>query len=96
MRDDEETNPRMLKQYVPWWFQPNGLFLVDKEWKVKELRVEAERRNLLITGTKDELIERINNSSYKYNLSNDNFHAPTYTEVDRTKIPKCYPEVYDK
>lgn len=96
MKEEEENNPRMLPKYKPSWM---GSSLVDSTWKLVDLKAEAQRRGLKVTGKKDELIARINasnpNNLAKELLSDDKFTASRYIEVENNDRPSCYPEVYE-
>lgn len=97
MRDDEESNPRMLPKYHKWWVDKNSL--VNDTWDIKDLMKEANRRNISYdkkTISKNELIDSINKTTRLYDLSNDNFTGPIYIPKDMNKLPSCYPEVYDR
>ena len=93
MRGEEESNPLMLKRYRPWWLNN---FLVDSSWTVPRLKTEAVRRGLVGVGNKEELISLINKSAATFDLSDDNFTGPAFTEVQIKSLPKCYPEIYSR
>lgn len=93
MREDEETNPRMLPAYKPWW--AGDVTLMTEKLKLPELKEEASRRNIDMTGKRSELIERINAVALIYDLSDRNMKKPTFTDNSSVAFPKCYPQSYD-
>lgn len=93
MREEEKNNPRIISQYKPWWMDRNPL--VDRTWKVAELREEATRRNLDTSGSKSELIDKLVASSRMYDLSDSNFRVPTFVSSEEKAPSKCYPEHYE-
>lgn len=96
MRDEEKNNPRMLPEYKPWWVDTNTI--VNDTWKVADLRKEAERRGIDPLGKKNELIERLVESSKTYSLTDDNFFNPIFTESNNDKLisRNCFPQTYNK
>lgn len=93
MREEENKNPDILPKYNPWWKSNN--FRVDLTWPQKQLIPEAIRRGIDISCTKEELVERINQSFELYNLSDENFRVPKILESENVTAP-CYPEVYER
>ena len=95
MREEEANNPRILPKYNPKWL---GSAVVDKTWKLADLKSEAMKRGLKSTGKKEELIERINTSrpSVTANLLSDEFFtAPRYIPVLKEDKASCYPDIYE-
>jgi PAB1-binding protein PBP1 len=93
--EKENSNPRVLPVYRPWWTEKN--FAVEEEnWKLPALQTEAKRRGLSSKGNKKELIDRINASYLQYRLTDDNFTSSVFDPAPECSFPGCYPEEYDK
>ena len=95
MREEEANNPRILPKYNPKWL---GSSVVDKTWKLADLKAEAGKRGLKITGKKEELIERINASIAPGTanlLSDEHFTSPSYIAVSKEEKASCYPDAYE-
>jgi hypothetical protein len=92
MNRDEDNNPLLLPKYYPWWAEKN--YLVDSSWKLNQLQEEAKRRGVPSDRKKQQLIDSINDTARKYDLSDEKFVAPTFKKPVIDSLPRCYPEVY--
>ena len=95
MREEEANNPRILPKYNPKWL---GSPVVDKTWKLADLKSEAMKRGLTSTGKKEELIERINASIPPVTanlLSDEYFTGPRYIAASKDEKASCYPDMYE-
>ena len=93
MREEEKDNPRMLPSYKPWWLQKESINTDDM--KVTQLKEEAIRRGLETSGLKADLIQRLNDSYKKFNLTDDCYTQPIYNKSDPKTLPPCYPDIYE-
>lgn len=92
-QEKEGHNPRILPRHEPWWLDN---YEVDATWKLERLQEEAKRRNLVKSGTKAQLIERINEAYMRHRLTDDNITAPIFRPSTNKVSHPCYPDVYDK
>lgn len=93
MREEEKDNPRMLPSYRPWWLQKDSIN--NDDMKVAQLKEEAKRRGLDTSGLKADLVQRLNESYEKFNLTDDCYTQPVYNKSDPKTLPSCYPEIYE-
>ena len=91
MREEEKDNPRMLPAYRPWWLQKYDI----DDMKVNQLKDEAKRRGLDSSGLKGDLVQRLNDSYEKFNLTDDCYTEPIYNKSDPKQLPPCYPDIYE-
>lgn len=71
-RDEESNNPRIMPQYLPWWFGPNSSSedFKSSSHKVADLRELAQQRGIPNVGLKKaELAELLTKVNALYDLS---------------------------
>lgn len=89
----EPHHPRILPVYRPWWVQPCPT--VTKSWSHEALQKEAKRRGVVATGSKEDLVERLNDLKRRYSLEEEGNW--TSASLLSPLIPQhmCYPEHYE-
>jgi hypothetical protein len=93
MRDDESNNPAILPSYRPWWaikYQP-----VEIGMKLNELRDIARGRGFSTEGSKNDLLQGLQQQEHLYSLLDSNFRAPEFSDTILSVSESCYPESYE-
>eukprot|EP00624_Nannochloropsis_granulata_P005107 evm.model.NODE_36132_length_15106_cov_15.923143.4 len=90
-----------LEVPLPWWAEGGREGGMEGGWKyaerkVVELKEELARRGAKVSGTKAELIERLESLDKLYTLTDDGFREVTilHDEEEESNLPPCFPSTY--